>query len=35
MPILVKPDAEVKPARVYPLGQADRRVIDETFDKLH
>lgn len=35
MPIPLKPGVESKPARVYPVGQKDREVIDETFDKLH
>ena len=35
MPISIKPGASVKAARVYPLGQRDREVIDETFDKMH
>lgn len=34
MPIPLKPDAESKPARVYPLGTRDREVINKTFDKL-
>ena len=35
MPITLKPGADPKAARVYPLGQKDREVIDETFDKMH
>ena len=35
MPIPLKPDATSKPARVYPVGQKDKEVIDATFDKLH
>ena len=35
MPIPLKPDATSKPARVYPVGQKDRDVIDATFGKLH
>ena len=35
MPINLKPGAEAKPAKVYPLGQRDREVVDRTFDKLH
>lgn len=34
MPIPLKPDAKVKSAKVYPLGQKDREVVDATFDKL-
>ena len=35
MPIPLKPGATSKPARVYPVGQKDRDVIDATHDKLH
>ena len=35
MPIPLKPDAVPKPSRVYPVGQKDKEVIDEAFDKLH
>lgn len=35
MPIPIKPDAVTKPAKVYPVGQKDKQVIDDTFDKLH
>ena len=35
MPIPLKPGATSRPARVYPVGQKDREVIDATFDKLH
>ena len=35
MPIPLKPDATFKPAKVYPVGQKDKEVIDATFDKLH
>lgn len=35
MPIPLKADADPKPCRVYPLGQKDREVVDETFDKMH
>ena len=35
MPIPLKPGAESKPSRVYPVSQKDREVIDESFDKLH
>ena len=35
MPINLKPDASVKPARVYPVSAKDREVIDKTFDKMH
>ena len=34
MPIPLKPNAKSKPARVYPVGQRDKDVIDDTFDKL-
>lgn len=35
MPVNLKPNAVAKPAKVYPLGQRDREVVDSTFDKLH
>ena len=35
MPVTLKPDAELKPARVYPASAKDREVIDATFDKMH
>ena len=35
MPIPLKPGITPKPARVYPVSQRDKQVIDETFDKLH
>ena len=35
MPIPLKPDATSRPARVYPVGQKDKEVIDNTFGKLH
>lgn len=35
MPIPLKPGATSKPAKVYPVGQKDKEVIDATFDKLH
>lgn len=35
MPIPLKPGVDSKPSRVYPLGQKDKEIIDETFDKLH
>ena len=35
MPIPLKPGVTSKPARVYPVGQKDKEVIDATFDKLH
>ena len=35
MPINLKPDAELKSARVYPVGLKDRAVIDKIFDKMH
>ena len=35
MPINLKSDAELKPARVYPVGPRERAVIDATFDKMH
>lgn len=34
MPINLKPGAVPRPARVYPLGQKYRDVVDSTFDKL-
>jgi hypothetical protein len=35
MPIKLKDGAQPKASKVYPLGQKDRQVVDETFDKLH
>ena len=35
MPIKLKAGALPKASKVYPLGQKDRQVVDETFDKLH
>ena len=35
MPIPLKPGADPKPSRVYPLGRKDREVVDETLDKMH
>ena len=35
MPIKLKTGAQPKASRVYPLGQKDRQVVDETSDKLH
>ena len=35
MPIPLKPGVTPKPARVYPVNQRDKQLIDETFDKLH
>ena len=35
MPITLKPDATVDPAKVYPLGPVDREFLDQEFDKLH
>ena len=35
MPIPLKDGADPKPSRVYPLGERDRKIIDDTFDKLH
>ena len=35
MPIKLKSGAQPKASKVYPLGQKDRQVVDETFDKLH
>ena len=35
MPIRLKPGATSKPARVYPVGQKDKEVVGNTFDKLH
>ena len=35
MPINLKPGADPKPARVYPLSQKDRDVVDDTFNKMH
>ena len=35
MPIPLKEGSDPKPSRVYPLGEKDREVVDETFDKLH
>ena len=34
MPIPLKPGVTSKPAKVYPVGQKDKEVIDATFDKL-
>ena len=31
----MKPDIKPEPLRVYPVGKADREVIDETFGGLH
>lgn len=35
MPIPLLLDAKSQPAKVYPVSQKDRQVIDETFDKLY
>lgn len=35
MPIPLKPGVTSKPAKVYPVGQKDKEVIDATFDKMH
>ena len=35
MPIQLKEGADPKPSRVYPLGEKDRKVVDDTFHKLH
>ena len=35
MPIDIQPEAKVEAAKVYPLGPADRKFVDEAFDKLH
>ena len=35
MPIRLKAGAQPKASRVYPLGQKDRQVVDETFNKLY
>lgn len=35
MPIHLKPGAEPKPVRMYPVSHKDQEIIDETFDKLH
>lgn len=35
MPITIKPDSKIEPAKVYPVGPYDKQLIDETFDKLH
>ena len=35
MPIPLKPGITPKPARVHPVSQRDKQIIDETFDKLH
>ena len=35
MPLPLKPDAVPKPSRVYSVGQKDKDVIDEAFNKLH
>ena len=35
MPIDIQPEAKIESAKVYPLGPADRKFVDEVFDKLH
>ena len=35
MPIEIQPDAKIESAKVYPLGSADRKFVDEVFHKLH
>lgn len=34
MPINLKPGAEVKPSRVYPLSQKDKDEVDKVFDQM-
>ena len=35
MPIEILPDDKIKTVKFYFLGFFDRKIIDETFDKLH
>ena len=35
MLIELKSDAKIEAAKVYPLDSANRKLVDETFDKLH
>ena len=35
MPIDILPDVKIKAVKIYPLGFADRQIVDKNFDKLH
>ena len=35
MPIPLKENANPKPLRIYLLGKRDRKIVDNTFNKLY
>lgn len=35
MPITLKDNVIIKPAKVYPLGPQDKKIVDDTLNKLH